>query len=449
MEEFHLEKQSFNTFILIWIGQFLSVLGSGLTQFALGIWVLMETGSVTQFSFIILAFMLPMVIISPFAGVIVDRYSRKKIMLITDSVAGLTTIIILLLVVTDSLQVWHIYITTGIASIFSCFQLPSYQSIVSLIVPKEQLGRANGMIQLADSSTTIIAPVVAGLLLHIGGLLSVLVIDLITFLVAVVTLAFARIPELVRKAEGKLSSNKFIVEIKEGWNYISERKGLKMLLIYFALVNFVLGFFNVAFKPLILSLSSEQTLGMVISITGIGMLLGGLFMSIWGGPKKRVEGLLGFSLISAIFIALSGFTTSIPIITACIFVCLLVLPVSNACSQAIWQSKIDKHIQGRVFALRSAIGKSLFPVGTLMSGPLIDYVFNPLMDHGGFLSSSVGEVIGVGEGRGAGLLFIIVGVCWIGFTITMYLNSKVRNIESEVPDCQTEVSGRSKELVKA
>ncbi|QOY35045.1 MFS transporter [Anaerobacillus isosaccharinicus] len=433
-----MNNKKFKMFVLIWIGQLVSVIGTSLTSFALGFWVLTETGSVTQFSMIILSLVLPTVIVSPFAGVIIDRFSRKKLMILSNCVAAFSTMIILVLVLTNSLEIWHIYLTAALASTFNTFLMPAYQSIISLLVSKEQLGRANGMIQIGESASIIIAPTVAGFLLHLYGLQAVIIIDLIAFTFAITTLFFAKIPEIISKNTTKLNPKQFLAEAKEGWNYLMARPAFKWLLIFGAAINLLLGFLNVLMQPLIIALSSEQTLGIVLSITGFGMLLGGIIISIWGGPKNRINGMFLSCGLAGVMIALTGLTTSIVFITACFFLFLFLIPIVNSCSQALWQSKVEPTIQGRVFTIRRMLGVSLYPLAIIMAGPLVDKVLNPIMEPGGLLANSVGQIIGVGEGRGIGLLFIIIGILFVIVTATIYLQPKVRNIDKDIPDAIVE-----------
>lgn len=422
------------TFLVVWFGQFFSVIGSALTAFGLGIWVLQETGSVTQFSMIILSATLPSILLLPLAGVIVDRFKRKWIMVISDGVAGLSTLVLFALLLTNQLEIWHIYIITAISSLFSSLQMPAYQSTVSLLVPKKQLGRANGLMQLADASSIVIAPITAGFLLYSFGIHAVIIIDVVTFLIAITTLLLVKLPELEQEHTEKLNAASFIKEAKFGWNYIKERPGLKWLLVYFAVINFLLGFFNVLIQPLILALSNEQVLGTVISITGIGMLAGSILMSSWGGPTSKIKGLFGFGLVVGMGTAIAGMSESLVIITIALTGSLFCLPISNASSRVLWQSKVDPKVQGRVFALRAMIGRSLSPLAIILAGPVVEKVFQPLMVTDGALSASVGSIIGVGDGRGIGLLFICIGLVHVFSTIIIYLNPRVRQLEEELPD---------------
>ncbi|WP_456275797.1 MFS transporter [Bacillus sp. AK128] len=432
-------KKSFNTFLVIWIGQLASVVGSGLTSFSLGVWVFQTTGSVTLFSLIIMSAVLPGIIAAPFAGYIVDKWKRKYVMIAADCLAGLSTLVIFILLSSGNLEAWHIFIAAAISSFSSAFQLPAYQSTIALLVPKKNLGRANGMVQMADSISMIIAPLAAGFLLGFIGLNGVILIDFISFLIAVSTLIFVKLPELTKDV--KVEKAPFIKEALMGWSYIRERPALIGMLFYFAFANFLLGYLNVLLQPLILTLGSEKALGVVISITGCGMLVGSVLISVWGGMKNQIKQFLLFGFFSAIGVSITGLVPSIAVITVGMFITMILLPFGNTASQTIWQRKVHPNVQGRVFALRRMIALSLSPIAYITAGPVTEKVFNPLMVEGGLLATSIGGFIGVGEGRGIGLLFLTLGILWAALSIGCYLHPRIRNLEVEIPDAIDDEAG--------
>lgn len=425
-------KQSFKTFLIIWFGQLASVIGSGLTGFSLGVWVFQETGSVTLFSFIVMSAVLPGVIASPIAGYVVDKWKRKHVMIAADCVAGLSTLLIFVLLLFDQLEIWHIFLATSLSSFSSAFQLPAYQSTIALLVPKKNLGRANGMVQMADSLSMVIAPLAAGFLLGIIGLQGIILVDFITFIIAVTSLIFVRIPELKKEQNPEKSS--FLKEASMGWDYIKNRPGLLGLLLYFAFANFLLGYVNVLLQPLILTLGDEKALGMAISLTGVGMLVGGIIMSVWNGMKDQIKQFLLFGFLSGIGLSITGLVPSVFVITLGMFLTMSLLPFGNAASQSIWQRKVQPKVQGRVFALRRMVALSLSPIAYITAGPVAENVFTPLMVEGGLLESSLGMLIGVGESRGIGLLFLTLGILWSLLCVVCYLHPRIRNLEKELPD---------------
>ena len=425
-------------FTIVWAGQFVSLIGSGLTGFALGVWVYLTTGSVTQFSLILLSTIVPAIVMSPFAGALVDRWDRRKAMLLSDSGAALSTLVIAVLLITNRLEIWHIYIAMSVSSTFSSFQWPAYSAATTLLVPKKHLGRAAGMVQTAQAVAQIVSPALAGVLLVTVDIWGVIFIDFATFLFAVSTLLVVRFPRPEVTAAGEAGKGSLLREAVYGWYYITARRGLFSLLIFFAVTNFVFGFANVLYVPLLLSFTSPVMLGTLSSVGGVGMLAGGVLMSVWGGPKKRIHGILGFSLLAGAMVALGGLRPSVLLLGAVIFIVLFTLPIMNGCSQAIWQVKTAPDVQGRVFAVRRMIAGSITPLSYIAAGPLADRVFEPLMAVNGPLADSIGEIIGVGPGRGIALLFIVVGVLTVVVTLASYLYPPLRFVEDELPDVVTE-----------
>ena len=428
-------------FFVIWFGQLVSIIGSGLTGFALGIWVLQETGSVTQFSLISLFGMLPFILISPIAGVMVDRWDRRKTMIVSDTIAALTTLAIVLLYRADNLTIWMIYLMTAISSASRAFQMPAYTAATTLLVPREQLGRANGLVQLAQGLGQLISPVLAGLLVTWVGLSGVITVDLVSFVFAVITLMSVRIPRPEVSTEGQQARGSVLRESSFGWNYIKQRPGLMGLLIFFAISNFLVSMVVVLANPLVLSFpsGSPAVLGTVLSVAGAGMLVGSVVMSIWGGPRRRVNGVLGAMALSAVCITLAGLQPSAILLTVMAFLFLFSLPFVGASSQAIWQSKVPADIQGRVFATRAMIATAATPVAYLIAGPLADYVFQPLLqDEGSPLSGTIGQIIGYGPGRGIGLMFIVFGLLTLAATVGGYMYPRIRLVEDELPDAGME-----------
>jgi MFS transporter, DHA3 family, macrolide efflux protein len=421
-------------FILIWAGQFVSLMGSRLTWFALGVWVYQRTGSATQFALIFLFTMLPALLISPVAGALTDRWDRRHVMIMSDTGAGLCTLVIAALLISGRLEVWHIYVMDAISSAFSAFQWPAYSASTTLLVPKKHLGRANGMVQTAQALAQIVSPVVAGALLAVIHLEGIILLDFVTFVFAVTTLLLVRIPRPVTTSETGAGKKSLLRESAEGWHYIVKRRGLFGLLIFFAISNFLVGILSVLATPLVLAFAPVTVLGTVLSIGGGGMLVGSLLMSVWGGPKRRIYGVLGFMMLGSLSMILAGIKPSAVLTSIAAFGFFFGIPIMAGCSQTIWQVKVPPELQGRVFATRAMIAGSCLPLAYLIAGPLADYIFEPLLVVGGPLAGSIGEFIGVGPGRGIGLLFIIIGLLSALATIGGYLYKPVRLVEGELPD---------------
>jgi len=428
------EATGMRVFLVVWGGQFVSLVGTALTGFALSIWVYQETGSATQLSLVLLASQLPQILFTPIAGALVDRWDRRWAMILADTGAGIGTMAIALLLFTDNLQIWHLYIALGFSGIFQSFQWPAYSAATTLLVSKEQYGRAAGLVQMAEAVGHVIAPAIAGVLLAVGGLETVIFVDVVSFLAAVATLLVVRFPKAEVSAAGAASTGSLLSEAKFGWTYIRERHGLLALLWYFASVNLVFGFVGVLVFPLILGFADEVAVGNVFTFAGVGMVMGSLLMSAWGGPKRRVYGVLGSDVILGVCLIILGLKPSLTLIAVGATLAFLAVPIANGSSQALWQSKVEPDIQGRVFAVRRVLAQIAGPFAMIMAGPLADQVFEPLLQEDGALADSVGSVIGVGPGRGIAFLFIILGGLSIVFTIIAYLYPRLRNLEDEIPD---------------
>lgn len=422
------------TFLAIWLGQLVSLTGSSMTGFALGVWVYQQTGSATNFALTLLFNMLPRAIVSPFAGLLADRWDRRWIMILSDVGAGVTTVATALLLITNQLEVWHIYLFTALNSGFGALQAPAAGAAVTQLVPKTQYGRANGLMQLGSGIGHVIAPVLAGVLISLIQLQGVLLIDMATFFFAVFTLLVIRFPRPETTPEAGAGQGSWVQQARQGWCYLVTRPGLMGLVVIFTLANFFVGVAEAVLTPMILSFTSPDTLGMILSAGGIGMLIGGLFISIWGGGQRKVYAVFGSNALLGLGVVLAGLAPSVGLVTAAVFLAFLCLPTVMGASQAILQVKVAPDIQGRVFSLRMMLNTLSFAIAYLIGGPLADQVFEPLMAVDGLLAGSVGQVIGIGSGRGMGLMFVVMGCLSILTAISAFAYPRIRNVEVEVPD---------------
>ncbi|MFN2158384.1 MAG: MFS transporter [Anaerolineales bacterium] len=448
------------TFLIIWFGQLISIIGSGLTGFGLSVWIYEQTGQALPIALNALFFNLPRVLLAPFAGAIADRYDRRSIMILADIGAAVATLGVVVMLLTGRLEVWHIYLSTVLSSSFSAFQDPAYRASITMLVPKEDLARAGGMDQMSFAVQSIITPLLAGVLYAGFGLQAIIVIDFATFLFAVGALALVHIPQPQSAIGGPEDSGRDSMwrNTTFGWKYLLKRPGLFGLLCYYAVVNFFLSFSSVLVAPLVLSNGTPAELGVVQTSGGVAMLVGGLIMSFWGGPKsRRIWGVIAAIAISGFGFLLAGLRPSTSLIASAQFVILLFIPISAAISQAVWQMKVAPDIQGRVFAIRSMIAFSIMPIANIAAGLLADKVFEPLMAKGGFLGGTIiGVAIGVGSGRGIALIFVISALfLWLS-SIIAFATPRIRNLELEIPDAipnrpsevQPEIDGVSiKEMV--
>ncbi len=435
-------KKGFQTFLIIWLSQLVSMIGSGLIGFALAVWIFDQTGQATPFALTALFSSLPRVLLSPLAGALTDRWNRKKIMLIADSLSGLVTLATAFLLFTGQMEIWMVYVITATSSIFGVFQHPAYTASVVMLVPKEQLTRANSMIQLGEAIESMVTPLLAGVLFGLIDMRGIIIIDLITYFIAIITLIVVSIPQPERTAAKLTGKSSLWEDIVFGWTYLLQRWGLLGLLIYFALVNFLLNVSAVLIGPMILSFDSPSSMGLAQSIMGAGFLVGSLLMSIWGGPKKKRIRLviLAISLASMGFIV-AGLKPSMLIIGIGLFILTFFIPFGSGPSSAIFAAKVLPDVQGRVFATRTMISQSMMPIAFILSGVLADNVFNPLLvEGGGLANTTIGNFLGVGPGRGIGLMMICSGIILLIVSGLAYANPHIRHIETEIPDAVPDTS---------
>lgn len=432
--DWRISSRGATTFSIIWLGQLVSVVGSGLTSFALGVWTFERTGSATHFALIGLCAVLPRVLLSPLAGAVVDRWDRRRVMILSDVGAGLSTLVVFLLFGANRLEIWHIYLLTSINAAFGTVQWPAFMAVTSLLVSQKNLGRANGMVQFGQATSEILAPALAGVLLGTIRLEGVILIDFATFVFAVITLLIVRFPSSTGSPASLPGDASFWRDLTVGWTYIAARPGLLGLLGFFAVVNFLWGMVGALVTPMVLSWTSSSVLGAVISIAGVGMLTGSLIMSIWGGPQRRIHGVLRFELLSGFCFMLMGLRPSFWLVAAGAFGAHVTIAIVYGSNQAIWQSKVAPDLQGRVFAAQQMVARAAAPLAYLLAGPLSDKLFEPLLTVDGPLAGGVGQVIGVGPGRGMGLLFMIMGIVKVAVSLAGQMQPHIRHIEDELPD---------------
>jgi len=428
------------TFFTVWFGQLVSLIGSQLTGFALGVWVYDQTHSVSLIALTQVAFAAPFVLLSPLAGVLADRWNRRTAMLVSDFGAGLAVFVTAILYLSHLLQPWMAIPINFFIALFGCLMWPALTASVTLLVPKDQYGRANGFVQLGEALPQIAGPAIAGVLYVSIKLGNMALIDFSTYIFSVLLmLFFVRIPDPPHTEEGHRAKGSVWKEMKFGWDYIAARKGLFYLLVFFFSINFVLGVVNPLIIPLILDHWTPDMLGYLSTIMGVGMLVGTLGMSIWGGGKRKIYTLLAGGLLGSLFLVPIGLQVTIPMLAICGFGFMAMMPFMDASSQAIWQAKVAPDVQGRVFAVRRAIAWSGQTIAPLLAGPLADGIFKPGMSTGGFLTPIFGPLIGVGAGRGIGLLISLLGLLSFLVAAAAFTFPPIRNVELDLPDHGTDV----------
>lgn len=430
-------------FSLVWIGQIISVLASSMTNFGMTLWMYKQTESATAMAFMQVAFITPFLLLSPIAGAMVDRHNRKLMMMISDLAAVLPTIAILILYTTGNLEFWHLYISAIINGLGNTFQWPAYSSAISTMIPKEQYGRANGMMSLVEAGPGVLAPMIAGsvLALTIQGPFDsfglIMLIDLVTFFIAIGTLLIVYVPQPKKTIEGQKAQGGILKEAWYGFQYIFQRPSLLGLQMIFFFGNLFIGIGFAVFAPMILARSDQNSLifGSVQTAGAIGGILGGVLMSVWGGFKRRVHGVLGGWLLSGIFASMIGIASSLPFWIPFMVVWAITGALINTSNQSIWQAKVAPDVQGRVFSARRLIAWFTQPIAPIIGGTLADYVMEPAMKTtSSTLASVFGPLVGTGPGSGMGLLIGFVGLGAASVGLIGYFIPFIRNAEDILPD---------------
>jgi MFS family permease len=428
-------------FTIVWVGQIISLLGTSMTTFAMTIWAYEKTNAATALAMIGFFYVAPMLIVSPFAGALVDRSNRKLMMMISDLASGTATVIILILYSTGHLEIWHLFITSAFQGVFQSFQWPAYSAAISTMIPKQHYGRANGMLSLADTASNIFAPILAGALLGFIGFSGILLIDIATFVFAIGALLLVFIPQPKITEEGRQAQGNILKEAFFGFGYILKRPPLLALQIVFLTGNFFVGIPMAVQAAMILANTgtNEKILAIVNSAGAVGGVLGGLAMSAWGGPKRRVHGVLfGWFISSLIGVVLFGLGRTTPIWVVAAFFGVFFIPIINGSNQAIWQAKVPPDLQGKVFSIRRLIAWFVTPLAMLIAGPLSDKILEPAMqDPQSVIATATGWFMGTGPGRGMALLFVIGGCLAALVGICGYVFRNLREVDTLLPDHDT------------
>jgi MFS family permease len=424
-------------FVVVWLGQVFSLLGTAMSSFALTVWAYEVTGKATALALVGFFFVTPMLIISPLAGALVDRSNLKIMMMLSDMASGMATIAVILLHASGHLQIWHLYITNAVSGTFQAFQWPAFSVAITTMLPREQYGRADGMFSLAEAGSGVMAPIMAAALLGFIGLSGVLALDISMLVIALSALLVAHVPQPETTVVGMQSRGNLWKESVFGFTYILKRPSLLGLQGVFLLGNFFSGISFILLVPMILARTGndEVMLGTVNSIGAIGGVIGGLLMSAWGGTKRKVHGvLLGWALGGLLGEMTLGLGRNAVVWSTAIFLGSLFGPIINSSNQAIWQAKVAPDVQGKVFSIRRLIAWVSTPLAALVAGPLADQVMEPAMRQGGRLVPLFSPLVGEGPGAGMSLIILVVGVCIVLVGFGGYAVRSIRDAEIILSD---------------
>ncbi|MEU3571679.1 amino acid adenylation domain-containing protein [Kitasatospora sp. NPDC036755] len=426
-------RPTMRRFLTVASGQQVSMIGSALTEFALPVWIYLRTGSLAQFGLLAACGLVPGILAAPIAGAIVDRGDRRRTMLLGDLAAGATQALLLVLYATGGLEVWHAYALVAVLSAALSFQRLAWNASVPQLVPKRYLGRANGVVQMAFGLAQFLVPLFAVGLLAAIGLGGILALDVAGYAVAIgVTLA-VRFPDVM----GATRRESISAEIREGFRRALGSSHFRAMLLYFAVLNVFLSPLFLLTTPLVLSFAPLSAAGWVSTAAGLGAVLGGITLVVWGGPRRqKLRGVLLSTLAVAAACLLTGLRPSTWTVALGAFGMTFALSLLNGAYATIVQTKVPLRFHGRVIAVNTMVAWSTLPVGFAVVAPFGPGLLQPLMDRDGALASTLGRLIGTGDGRGIGLLYLLFGLAMAALALVCLAVPVLRYFDRDVPDAE-------------
>lgn len=433
MKNFKNLFQGLHSFILLWATQSFSELGSSMTSYALVIWAYQQTGSALTTSLLTVCSYAPYVLLSIFAGALSDRWNKKRTMLVCDSLAAASTLLVFFLLGTGRLEIWHLYLINSFNGLMNTIQQPASDVAVSLLTPKMQYQRAGGMRAFSNSLITILSPVIATAFFSLFGMTAVIAFDFLTFGTAFITLAlFIHIPS-VREEAGKVQET-VLESAGKGLHYLAENKGIFYLILFLSAINLTASMYNAALPAMLLSRNggSETALGLVNACSGIANVAGSLIASFGPKPKSRVRVItnaLLFSMSTENFLLALGHSTPVWCLGALLG--WLFIPIMNTNMDVLLRTYIPVEIQGRVYSIRNTFQFFTIPIGYFLGGICVDKVFEPYMSTR-TANSLPGILFGTGKGSGAAMLFLILGFIGMATCLIFRKNKHIWKIEKSM-----------------
>lgn len=431
------------SYLLLWGTQTFSALGSGMTSYALVLWIYLRSGSALETAMLSVCSYAPYVIMSIFAGALSDRWNKKRTMLVCDFLAALSTVAVFLLIKTDTLSLWHLYLLNALNGLMNTIQQPASEVAATLLIPKDYYQKTSGLRSFSQSLNSILTPILATALFSFLGIDAVIAVDLFTFLIAFFTLLFGiRIPEGEMQKEEEES---LLSSAKQGLVWLRKNALVSRLILFLACINLVASVYDAALPAMVLSKpeGGEAALGWINTCAGIATLLGSVFVTLLPAPKNRVKIIcltLFVSMSSENFLLAFGNHTAVWCFGAVLG--WIVIPLMNANMDVIFRNSIPLEMQGRVYSCRNTLQFFTIPLGFLSGGLLVDKVFEPLME-GRTEQSLLRVVFGGTKGSGAALLFFVIGV--IGVLVCIFFSFRLRKFRWNDAEHQQEKETESSE----
>jgi MFS family permease len=428
------------TFYALAAAQTVSQIGSTMSFLAVGIYLYERTGQATPLVLLSLFLLLPILVASGFAGVLADRYDRRRLMIIGDTGAAIGSLALVIILSSGNFQLWHVYAAALWQGVFSTLQRPAFEASVSQLVPEGERQRANAILQMGKPVSILIASALTGLLYVAIGVIGIFGIDLLSFLVAVVTTLIVRIP-MPKRTEGDTTAHPSMVKAwRDGLNFLWSRRPLFIIVVLGAVIGFLISSTYALLTPYVLERTgSEFMLGILNAITSVGGVVGAIVIGVWGGFKRRIDTILIVMMLVLLATAVFGMNQSLMVMGAALFIAMMGVTAANATLMTLLQSKVPGDMQGRVFAIFTQLSLVLTPFGYLLIGPLADQVFTPLARTPGWTDGTLGTLFGTGAAAGMGVLFAIAGALGLIATLIAFGLPSVRRMEATLPSYSSTV----------
>ena len=406
-------KSNFTKFLLLWTGELISSIGGGLTSFGLGVYIFQRTGSAASMALVTLLGFLPTLLLSVPAGVLADRYDRRLLMMVGDGCSALGIVFILICMISGRANLFQICIGVSVSAVFSALLEPSFRATITDLLTEDEYSKASGLVSLAGSARYLFSPVIAGFLLTISDVSLLLVIDICTFILTVISAAVVR-----RGIAGKEAGEKeaFLQSLKGGWEVLRAKKGILKLVLISSAITLFMGAFQILAEPLILSFADAKTLGVAETVCACGMLASGIILGV-KGIKKNYVGILSLSLaLSGVFMLCFGLVENIFIICIFGFLFFAALPFANNCLDYLMRTNIPSEAQGRAWGLIGFLSQLGYVAAYAVSGAAAD---------------AIGKMSGRGVGRGAAGVVLISGICLTIVSASIQLSRSIGELEKK------------------
>ncbi len=404
-------KSNFSKFMLLWSGEFISAIGSGLTSFGLSVYVFRQTGSAASMGLVTLLAFLPTLLFSVPAGVLADKYDRRLLMMIGDGFSALGIVYILTCMLQGEAKLYQICVGVFVSAVFSSLLEPSYRATVTDLLTKEEYSKASGLVSIAGSARYLISPVLAGILLAVSDIRLLFVIDISTFILTVISTAVVRKGIATKETENQSG---FFKSLTEGWRAIADRRGVLLLILVSSVMTCFMGAIQILSEPLILDFADSTTLGIAQTVCASGMLVSGLFLGMRGIKKGYVKVLAISLFLTGITMIGFGIRENIYIICLFGFLFFATLPFANNCLDYLVRTNIPDELQGRAWGVIGFLSQIGYVVAYGLAGVAADGIASKLQ---------------IGVGRGAAGVVMTAGVLLSLTALSLYPIKSIRALE--------------------